>query len=278
MKKNILVSIIIPTYNSGDFIYALLESTNKQTYKHIEVIVVDNNSKDSTKEIAKKFTSHVYNKGPERSAQRNYGVKQSKGDYVLIIDSDMVLAENLVEECLELLENNKDLKAITVPEQSFGEGFWSKCKILERSFYLGVDWMESARFFERKLFEEMGSYDERNTGTEDYDLPQRIKEKYGMKVIGRVDAFIFHNEQRLSLVKTCKKKFYYAQRLDVYSKKQDNQEYFKKQASIFERYKLFFSNPAKLFKNPIVGLGMLFMKTSEFVCGGTGYLYGQLKR
>jgi len=45
---------------------------------------------------------------------------------------------------------------------------------LERSFYVGVPWMEAARFFPRAVFDEMHGYDEDNTGTEDYDLPQRI--------------------------------------------------------------------------------------------------------
>ena len=100
-------------------------------------------------------------------------------------------------------------------------------------------------------------------------MPQKIKEKYGTSSVGRIDSFINHNEGDLSLFKTLGKKYYYSKKLLVYN--QNNQEYFKKQASIFKRYKLFFSDPKKLFKDPILGLGLLFMKTTEFCVGGYGY-------
>ena len=134
-----LVSVIVPTRNSEKFIGKCLESISKQTYSRIEIIVVDNNSTDRTKEIAKKFTKKVYNKGPERSAQRNYGAKMSKGSFVLFIDSDMVLTSKVVGECVLSIG-----KAVIIPEKSFGKGFWAKCKALEKSFYIGVDWIEAA--------------------------------------------------------------------------------------------------------------------------------------
>ncbi len=280
MKKNLqkqsLVSIVIPTYNSELFIEPLLKSVKNQSYKAIETIVVDNNSKDKTKDISRKFTPLLFNKGPERSAQRNFGVKKSSGKYVLIIDSDMVLAKNLVEDCVNSIEKNKSFRALVIPEVSFGDGFWAKCKALERSFYIGIPWIEGARFFDKKLFSEIGGYNENNTGTEDYDLPQRIREKHGDLIMGRAKEVIYHNEGYISLIKTCKKKFYYAQKLNVYRSVKANEKVFKKQASILNRYQLFFSDPIKLFKNPVVGIGMLYMKTCEFAFGGAGYLYGAL--
>ena len=149
MNKS-LVSIIIPTKNSSTTLGACLKSIKNQTYKNIELIVVDNNSTDETKVIAKKYTDKVFNKGPERSAQRNYGVKQSNGEYTLIIDSDMELSEKVVENCVKKIQSNTHIKAIIIPEESFGVGFWAQCKKLERSFYIGVDWIEAARFFEKK--------------------------------------------------------------------------------------------------------------------------------
>ena len=57
--ENPLVSVIIPTYKSSRTLEKCLESIKNQTYKNIEIIVVDNNSTDNTKEIAKKFTQKV---------------------------------------------------------------------------------------------------------------------------------------------------------------------------------------------------------------------------
>jgi len=264
---NIKVSVIIPTKNSEETIETCLKSIKNQSSQDIEIIVVDNNSTDKTKQIAKKYTNLVFNKGPERSAQRNFGAKVAKGTYLLFIDSDMKLMKDVVKECIEKINGHK---ALVIPEESFGVGFWAKCKALERSFYLGVDWIEAARFFDEKIFRQFGGYDESQTGTEDYDLPQRIKQKYGDESIGRINSLILHNEGKLSLVRTLSKKHYYAKTMQKYAK--TNKKYFNKQASISNRYKLYFSEPQKLFSNPIVGAGMLFMKTAEFAAGGLGYL------
>jgi glycosyltransferase involved in cell wall biosynthesis len=237
--------------------------------------VVDNNSTDITKEIAKNYTTKVYNKQPERSAQRNYGVKNSKGEYVLIIDSDMELTKDVVKACVEKLQYNSKIKALVIPEESFGEGFWAQCKKLERSFYVGVDWMEAARFFERDVFEKMKGYDEQLNGGEDYDLPQRIEAKYGQDVISRIDEYIRHNEHKISLIKTYKKKFYYAKQLDRYRSIAANRRRFNMQANPLARYQLFLSKPSKLIKNPVYSLGMLFMKTTEFLSGALGYLFSR---
>ena len=276
--KNKLVSIVITTKNSSQYIEACLKSIKTQIYKNIEIIVIDNNSKDKTKEIAQKYTKFVFNKGPERSAQRNFGGSKSKGEYLLFIDSDMELSKDIVNHCVIKINEQKSetegmkIKGIIIPEKSFGEGFWAKCKALERSYYLGVDWLEAPRFFSKDVFDEFQGYDLSQTGTEDYDLPQRIKSKYGIKTIGRINSFIYHNEGRLSLFYTLNKKFYYAKTINVYAERKINKGYFNKQGNILERYKLFFSDPKKLFRNPIIGLGMLFMKTMEFSVIGIGYL------
>jgi glycosyltransferase involved in cell wall biosynthesis len=88
--KQPLVSVIVPTRNNAGTIAACLNSIRKQSYRQIELIVVDNGSNDDTLNIAKKYADAVYTHGPERSAQRNYGAKRSKGAYVLIVDSDII--------------------------------------------------------------------------------------------------------------------------------------------------------------------------------------------
>jgi glycosyltransferase involved in cell wall biosynthesis len=276
MSNNKLISVIVPTYNSANYLEACLQSIVEQSYTNIELIVVDNNSMDNTKEIAQKYTKMVFNRGPERSAQRNFGVLQSKGGYILIIDSDMQLSRDVVKACVETISNS-DLKALIIPEESFGEGFWAQCKKLERSFYSGIDWQEAARFFDCEIYEELGGYDEEQTGSEDYDLPNRLEQQYGKESIARVKEMIYHNEQKLSLAKVCRKKFYYANTLRSYVNKSANQGRLSKQTAILLRYWIFISRPIKLFRNPILGMGMLFMKTCEFASGAVGFLLGSLK-
>ncbi|OGH08640.1 MAG: hypothetical protein A2152_03170, partial [Candidatus Levybacteria bacterium RBG_16_35_6] len=223
MSKS-LVSIIITTKNSSEFLERCLKSIKSQTYKNIELIVVDNNSIDDTKKIALNYTNLVFNKGPERSAQRNFGAFRSKGKYLLFIDSDMELTKNVVTDCVSKIQKHK---ALIIPEKSIGNTFWARCKALERSFYTGISWMEGARFFDKKIFKEFKGYDEKNTGTEDFDLPQKIEEKYSKKAIGRIESLIIHHEGNLSLRDTLKKKYYYGKKIGIYKSK--NKNYFNRQ-------------------------------------------------
>lgn len=275
MKKDPLVSVLVHTRNSQRTIKKHLESIKGQLYKNIEIILVDNNSTDSTVNIAKKFTQKTYNFGPERSAQRNFAAKKAEGKYLLVPDSDMILGRKVVSQCVSLILKDSRIKAVIIPEESIGTGFWTECKILERSFYLGTDWIESVRFFDRKTFEDLSGYDEENTGTEDFDLSQRIVKKYGKEAIGRIKEFILHDEGEISLIQQLKKKFYYAQNLNVYKK--NNLDYYKIQIDIIKRYSLFFSDPKKLLKNPLVSIGLFFLKTLEFIAGGLGFLKGNMR-
>ena len=201
------VSVIVPTRNSERTIRNCLHSVKNQSYKNIEIIVVDNNSTDNTKGISKLYADKVLNKGPERSYQRNFGASCSTGEYLFFIDSDMVLSKNVIKESLDKLVKD-NIKMVVVPEKSFGEGFWSQCKALERSFYVGVDWMEASRFIKKDTFNEFGGYDITNTGTEDYDLPQRIQAKYGINCKSRIKPFIYHDEGKVELFKLLRKKHY----------------------------------------------------------------------
>jgi len=266
-----LVSIIIPTRNSP-FLENCLKSLKNQTYQNIEIIIVDGQSQDNTIEVAKKYTDQVYNfelEGDHRSAQRNMAVQKATGEYILSLDSDMELSEKVVQSCLEKIQSDPGIAGLVIPEESFGQGFWSKCKKLERQFYLGVDWIEAPRFFPREIFIKAGCFSLGLSVGEDWDLGQRV-ERLGR--IKRIDDFIYHNEGKISLFKTIKKRLYYSGQLTYYLEKGQDKEIQKKQTSFSARFKLFFSQPKKLFKDPVLGLGMLFMKSAELSFAALGYL------
>src|SRR5438093_11547332 len=91
-----LVSVVVPTRNSAPFLDVCLGSIRAQTYPAVELIVVDNHSSDNTLSIARRWTDRVFTQGPERSTQRNYGARQAAGEYLLFVDSDMVLSAKVV--------------------------------------------------------------------------------------------------------------------------------------------------------------------------------------
>jgi len=255
---NTLVSVIITTRNSERTIDKCLSSIKQQTYKDIEIIVVDNNSTDKTKEIAKRYTKLVFNKGPERSAQRNFGVEKAGGRYVLVHDSDIYFDKDTVNECVEIAEET-NCKTIILPEKSIGEGFWTKVKAFERSFYVGNDSIEASRFYEKKTFQEIGGYDENLTACEDWDLQNRLN-KAGIKA-QRAKLFLLHDEGRLNLFGSSKKKAYYAKWIKIYRERY--LEISRKQFSFFARYPL---NKiiSKGFMHPILFFCMVMMKGMEW--------------
>jgi len=266
-----LVSVIVTTRNNHETLGACLRSIIEQTYVPLELLVVDNNSTDDTKEIALTYTSHVYNRGPERSAQRNFGVAAARGKYVAIIDSDMELEPEVIAACVAALSNTSQSHGVIIPEESFGQGFWAQCKRLERSFYVGVDWIEAARFFDRETYMSVGGYDEKMVSGEDWDLSGRIAAR---GPILRVRPFIHHNEGQLKLWRTLKKKVYYARQARVYLAKNNVGSKLTTPAGPLQRYRLFFKQPRKLLRDPLTALGMLFMKTCEFSFGAVGYIFG----
>lgn len=270
-----LVSVIVPTKNSVATLSNCLSSIKNQSYPTIELVVVDNFSNDETPAIAKEYTRKFFSKGPERSAQRNFAVSKATGKYVCIIDSDMSLDESVIAECVEFMEKDKNTAGIVIPEESFGEGFWAQCKRLERSFYVGIPYMEAARFFRKADFEKLDGYNLAMISGEDWDLSQRIET---LGNLARTSSFIRHNEGKISLLKTIKKKYYYASKFTSYTASSKNNEKISKQTSILGRYRLFFSRPGHLFADPLLGLGMLFMKTCEFSFGAAGYLKSRIRK
>ncbi|MDD4353937.1 MAG: glycosyltransferase family 2 protein [Candidatus Nanoarchaeia archaeon] len=110
--KNILISIIIPTYNRKDKIERAINSVLKQTYKNWELIIVDDGSTDGTQESIKRYLKnkkikYYYKKNGGVSSARNFGMKKATGKYIAFLDSDDEFLKNKLEVQLnEMIENN----------------------------------------------------------------------------------------------------------------------------------------------------------------------------
>lgn len=253
-----MVSIIVTTKNEEKNIENCLRSVKEQTYKNIELIVVDNFSEDKTVENAEKYTTKVYLKGPERSSQRNYGVQVSCGKYLLYLDADMILSPSVIEECVEKCEVN-NIDALYIPERIIGEGFWIKVRDFERSFYNGTV-IDAVRFIRKDLFERIGGFDENLTGPEDCDLDRRIREVGEVEII---TAPLYHNERRFSFKRYFDKKRYYSKTFDKYVQKwgRNNLE-IKKQYGLYYRLFGVFIEAGKwkkLLKHPINTFGVYLL-------------------
>lgn len=256
-----MVSIVITTKNAEEFIADCIKSIINSNYiakgGKIEIIVVDNHSTDKTVEIANSLGAKTFIKGPERSAQRNYGVEKSDGVIIGVLDTDMTLSENVISECVKIFEHNEKIKALYIPEKIFGNGFFNKVRNFERSFYNATA-IDGVRFFRKEDFLKIGGYDISLNGTEDWDLDRRIKN------IGKVSIIkspLFHHENH-NLKKYIIKKSYYASNFDNYFKKWGFDNITKKQFGLYYRYIGVFVEKGKwkkLLRHPILAFSMYFL-------------------
>lgn len=278
MKKTVslpLVSVIIPTKNSSEFLEACLASIKKQTYKRVEIIVVDNNSTDKTKEIAEKIVDKFITVGTNKSFagrfsatyQRNLGVKKSKGEIIYYFDADMVMQDSVIQECVYLIVQKKAV-AVIIPEDSFGSTFWANCKQLERRCYWGDNTIEAPRCFTKEIWKSVGGLDESIAGGgDDWDMHEKLKDR-GFKIL-RTNALVLHNEGYLTLTKLFRKRFLYGKDTVKYVKKRGGvalSQYFPIRKGFVKNWKLF-------VKSPIVGLGTIYMRIIEYLAGGLGIMY-----
>jgi len=270
MGEGPLVSVIVPTKNNEGTIGQCLESIRGQTYSDIEVIVVDNYSTDGTSKIAENFGFKLLLKGPERNPQRNYGAQHASGEYLMFIDSDMELEPNVVADCVAKLQH-EGTQAVTIPEVSFGEGFWTRCKALERSFYNDEETMALARFFEKSVFDAVHGFDERLVGFDDRDLHFRIVNNGGK--VSRSAAIIRHNEGRARIARLMRKKYLYGKTLHQYlSAHPDgrNTQWLLLRVTFVKHW-------GKLIRHPVLALGMALMQACELSAAAAGYLAGRIK-
>ena len=106
--ENTLVSIIVPTYNVGNYVQRAIESSLNQTYKNIELILIDDGSTDETWEVLEHYAlqdKRIVAKSQKNagvSAARNCGLRLATGDYVLFLDSDDWIETNTVQMLLSM--------------------------------------------------------------------------------------------------------------------------------------------------------------------------------
>ena len=106
------ISVIVPVYNTEKYIGRCIESILNQSYKELEVIVINDGSSDGSAEIIRKYAEDdsriifIDNKNCGVSESRNIGIRNAKGEYIQFVDSDDFIDENMLKDTLQLLEEN----------------------------------------------------------------------------------------------------------------------------------------------------------------------------
>ena len=204
-------SIIIPVYNRPQEVDELLESLCKQTFKDFEIVVVEDGSTEKCDAVFQKYADRLpvryyykANSGPGPS--RNYGAERSQGEYLIILDSDVMAPENYLETIMAELDREPCdafggtdrahesftpiQKAISYTMTSFFTtggirgGKHKMDKFYPRSFNLGI---------KKSVYEALGGFAPMRYG-EDIDLSTRIfKGGYSCRLFP--EAFVYHKRR-----------------------------------------------------------------------------------
>lgn len=184
---NTLVSIILPSYNNADTIIETLQSIEKQTYRNMEVIIVDDGSQDNLKLILEEYQSNSslnityhYQENAGPSVARNQGVTIANGKFLLFVDADDRIHESYVAKGVQILEENQDINIVYADAEFFGAttGKWELAEFNLVSF-LKYNCIPIFAMLRRDVFLSVGKFDTNLNFTEDWELWIRIIKTYG---------------------------------------------------------------------------------------------------
>lgn len=205
------VSIIIPTYNRGKLITKSVKSVLSQTYKNIEVIVVDDNSTDKTEQILNKIKDKrlkyiKLKKNMGAAYARNIGIKKANGKYIGFNDSDDVFHKTKIEkQLLNMVSNNSDFDFCKL--NMYGEVLWELPNAQQDKTLLKGNYMfelvkgnyisTQSIIGKREVFLDV-NFDEVLPRFQDYDLVLRIVSKYNISYTNKALANVYLQSDSIS--------------------------------------------------------------------------------
>ena len=172
-KKKTQIDIILPNFNSQEFIAETIKSIIKQSYSNWKLIIIDDNSNKKTKEILKKFIKNKkikiywFKKNQGAGFCRNYALKKSKSSFVAFIDSDDIWRKNKLKEQINFMIKNKcsfsytyyetfgDKKKFIKPPLSFDYSeFIHNTSIATSTMMVKKDMIKNIKFTRTKICED----------------------------------------------------------------------------------------------------------------------------
>lgn len=189
----------MPAYNAEKYIKEAIDSILNQTFKDFEFIIVNDGSKDSTKNIIESYADpriKIINHGTNQGiySSRSDGLKMARGEFIAILDSDDISMKNRLEEQLDFMLNHPDIAVVgswmeTIDVES-GKTHILKLErdpaIIKWMHILKNQILNSSSFFRKKIIDEIGYYRKEYEYAEDYDLWSRISRRYKMVNIPKV--------------------------------------------------------------------------------------------
>ena len=199
IKDGELISVIIPSYNHGNYLARAIESVLAQTYKHTEIIVVDDGSVDNTKQVAGSFpgVKYVYQHNQGLSAARNTGIDNSAGKYLLFLDADDWLSVDALQKNHSIIGKHPEVAFVSgghIKVSDTGEIIEEVKEDIQSNHYRhflqgNYIGMHATVLYARWVFDRF-RYDTSLRACEDYDLYMKIAREY--PVLHHADVIAFY--------------------------------------------------------------------------------------
>ena len=188
MNRQELVSVIIPTYNRANYLVQSLESVLAQTYRNLEVIVVNDGSTDETKATLEPYRnriSYFEKTNGGKSSALNLGLKHISGEYVWVFDDDDIALSQLVDSYMAIFESQPEVGFVYSGYAYFhGEDIDNLVETVEADLppegemlgrLLNGNFISSVSVVvRRQCYDRVGCYDERLVRAQDYDMWIRL--------------------------------------------------------------------------------------------------------
>lgn len=203
-----LVSVIIPVYNMAEFIGETLDSVLASTYPAIEVVVMDDGSKDNSMAIVQEYAACDARVKPYSQpnagacAARNHAISLAQGHYILPVDSDDKIAPQFIAEAVKVLEQDPEVKVVYSRAEFFGDrtGEW-KLQDFDINLLARKNFIPITAVYRKIEWERAGGYCEEIIAREDWEFWISVL-KNGGKVVKLPQVLLFYrfrqNSKRVS--------------------------------------------------------------------------------
>ncbi|MCX7876367.1 MAG: glycosyltransferase family 2 protein [Melioribacteraceae bacterium] len=208
------ITVLMTTYNCGEYISQAINSVLKQTYKDFELLIIDDGSTDKSEQVVKRFDDKrirfIKSNHIGRSAALNLGLKEAKYDFISFCDADDIIHHQKIQKQLLLYKNKNDLVFTN-------SAFFNRNKILYQLIiqndlniikrkialhgHLGLSVL-----FDRNFILDNGGFNTELSAFEDYDLWLKILNKSNIIIVPEVLYFQRLRKNSLSTTETMKKK------------------------------------------------------------------------
>ena len=264
--QNPKVSVVIPVYNGERYLSFCLESVTHQNYSDYEIIIVDNNSTDKTKDIINLFQKddsrirYIFEKERSRGAARNAGITEAKGEIIAMTDSDCVAPRDWLENIIKpIINEGEDI--VMGFEEDIIKNFWTKIiQEQQQNHFELYRYGDYIRFLDTKNFAIRSEiikkylFDRNIKNSEDFEFVLRVRDTYKIRYMPEIKVGHHHSPNLISWAFNTFRKGYWTGKIYEKHKKNkklvDNDVMFKSK-KIKDLIKFFYNILGYAIKNPI---------------------------